>query len=188
MYEDVVALALLLPLDPTLRLPDSLGTPESLCLQHCTRILETSEPYWEICPADRRSLSDVYPLCHAASMVLVHSPSSQHACDLFERATLLLSRYMDDFPLVLFLLQALNSIAACSRLALSDNALEVSRRLRLSAAQLSDIPVALALPLSLEILESMSEGGLRNQRMGIEVGELMNICTGLETSFHSGYQ
>jgi hypothetical protein len=188
MYEDVVALALLLSLDPTLRLPDSLGTSESLCLQHCIRILDTSERYWDARQTDRRSLSDIYPLCHAASMVLVHSPLSQYAGGLYERATSLLSRYMDDFPLVLFLLQALNDVATRSRLTLSDNALEMSRRLHLSAAQLSDTPIALVLPLSLGMLESMSEGGLELQRMGIEVGELMSICTGLDTSFQSGYQ
>ena len=188
MYEDVVALGLLLPLHPTLRLPDSLGTPESLCLQHCTRILETCEPYWEICPADRRSLSDVYPLYHAASILLVHSPSSQHACDLFGRAILLLSRYMDDFPLVLYLLRALNNVAERSRLPLSGNALEVSRRLQLLTAKLSDVPVALVIPVSLGILENISVGGLGIQRMGIEVGELISRYTGLETGSQSGYQ
>ena len=180
MYEDVVALGLLLPLHPTLRLPDSLGTPESLCLQHCTRILETCEPYWEICPADRRSLSDVYPLYHAASIVLVHSPSSQHAYDLFGRVTSLLSRYMDDFPLVSYLLQALNSVAARSGLQMSGNILEVFRGLNLSVAQLSDAPIALMLPVSSAILENMSDGGSGVQRMGIEVGEIISRCTGLE--------
>ena len=82
-------------------------------------------------------------------MVLVHSPSSQHTCDLFERATLLLFQYMDNFPLVVYLLQALNKIAACSGLALSDRALRVSQRLHSSTAQLSDTPITLALPLSL---------------------------------------
>jgi hypothetical protein len=185
MYEDVVALALLLPLDPTLRLPDSLGTSESLCLQHCTRILETSEPYWEICPADRRSLSDVYPLYHAASIILVHSPSSQHARDLFGRVTSLLSRYMDDFPLVLYLLQALNSIAARLRLPPSATALEVSQRVHLSNAELSNAPVALMLPVSSEIRETKSEGGSGVERMGIEVGELISRYTGLETGSQS---
>lgn len=181
MYEDVVALGLLLPLDPTLRLPDSLGTPESLCLQHCTRILETSEQHWETCPADRRSLSDVYPLYHAASIILVHSPSSGHACGLLGKASLLLSPYIDDFPLVPYLLRALNNVAARSRLPPSSNALEVSRRLYLSTAQMSDTPVALLLPVSLEVLENISEGGLGVQWMGIEVGELISRCTGLET-------
>jgi hypothetical protein len=184
----MVALALLLPLDPTTRLPDSLGTPESLCLQHCTRILETSEPYWDVCPADHRSISDIYPLCHAASMILAHSPSSQHAYDLFGRATSLLSRYTDDFPLVVYLLQALNNVAARSRLALSNKALGVCRRLHLSTAQLSDTPVALAIPLSLEILEIMSGEGLQVQRMGIEVGELISTCNGPETGSQSRNQ
>ena len=185
MYEDVVALGLLLLLDPTLRLPDSLGTPETLCLQHCTRILETSEQYWETCPTDRRSLSDVFPLYHAASILLVHSSSSQHASDMFGRATSLLSRYMDDFPLVVYLLQAMNNVAAHSRLAPSSNAMEVSRRLNLLTAQLSDAPVALALPVHPEILENMTEGGQEVQRMSIEVGELLSWYTSLERSVRS---
>lgn len=185
MYEDIVALGLLLPLDPTLRLPDSLGTPESLCLQHCNRILETSEPYWELCPADRRSLSDIYPLYHAASILLVHAASSFHACDLFGRATLLLSRYVDDFPLVLYLLQALKTLAVRLRLPLSSNALEVFRMVHLSPEELADVPTALVLPVSSDILEDMSEeGGLGAHRMGIEVGELISRYKDLETGSH----
>jgi hypothetical protein len=111
MYEDVVALGVLLPIDPTLALPSSLGTPESLCLRHSMRILDTSEKYLEICPADHRLLSDVYPLYHAASVSLIHASSSQHACECFERATSLLFRHIGDFPLVVYLLQAFNDIA-----------------------------------------------------------------------------
>jgi hypothetical protein len=181
MYEDVVALGLLLPLDPALRLPDSLGTPESLCLQHCTRILETSEQHWKTCPADRRSLSDIYPLYHAASIVLVNSPSGQHTYDLLRRASLLLSPYKDDFPLIPYLLRALNDVAAHSRLPPSGNTPEVSRRLHLSTEQISDTPVALVLPVSSGVLETMSEGGLEVQWIGIEVGELICRRASVET-------
>ena len=121
-------------------------------------------------------------------MVLAHSPSSQHADELFGRATSLLSRYTDEFPLVVYLLQALNNVAARSELALSDKVLGVCRRLQLSTAQLSDAPVALTIPLSLEILEIMSREGLQVQRMGIEVGELISTCNGLETGSHSRNQ
>lgn len=187
MYEDVVALALLLPLDPTLRLPDSLGTPESLCLQHCKRIIETSEPYCEVRPADRRSISDIYPLCHAASMVLVHSPSSQRARVIFERATALLSRYTDDFPLVRYLMQALNSVAARSELPLSDSTVELFRRAKLSTAGLSDIPVALVLPVCSEILGDMwGQRVFGVQRVGIEVGQLTSGYQDLEIGSRSG--
>jgi len=85
MYEDMVALALILPLNPTLRLPDSLGTPESLCLQHRTRVLETAEPYWGVRPTDHRFISDISPLFHAASVVLAYSLSSQRAWDIVLR-------------------------------------------------------------------------------------------------------
>jgi hypothetical protein len=181
MYEDVVALAMLLPLDPTLALPDSLGTPELLCLQHCMRILETSEQYWEICPADRRSLSDVYPLYHAASVSLIHSVSSQRACEFFGRATSLLFRRMGDFPLVPYLLQALNNVAARLRVPLSDVALEASRGVHLSPEELLDVPVALVLPISWKLLEDVSGRGLGLQRMGIEVGEFMKRSADLGT-------
>jgi hypothetical protein len=187
MYEDVVALALLLPLDPALRLPDSLGTLESLCLQHCTRIIETSESYWEVRPADCRSVSDIYPLCHAASIVLAHSPSSQRARDIFERATSLLSRYTDDFPLVRYLLQALNSVAARLELPLSDSTVELFRRVKSSTAGLSDIPVALVLPVSSEILEDMwGQRVFGVQQMGIEVGQLTSGYEDLEMGSRSG--
>jgi hypothetical protein len=188
MYEDVVALGVLLPLDPTLALPDSLGTPESLCLRHCMRILDTFEQYWEICPADRRSISDVFPLYHAACVSLIHSLSSQHACECFERATSLLFRHMGHFPLVVYLLQALNNIAARFRVPLSGVAMEAFREAHLSPAELSDVPVALVLPVPWKILEDVSEGGLGLQRMGIEIGELISRSAGLETDSQSQHQ
>lgn len=187
MYEDMVALALLLPLKPTLRLPDSLGTPESLCLRHCTRILETAEPYWETRPADCRSISDIYPLCHAASMVLGHSPTSQWARGIFERATSLVFRYTDDFLLVRYLLQTLNSVSARLELPLSDSTVQLFRRVKSSIAGLSDIPVALVLPVSSEILEDMWRQGVYGvQRMGIEVGQLTSGYQDLEIGSRSG--
>lgn len=188
MYEDVTALALLLPLDPTLRLPDGLGTPESLCLQHCTRIVETSEPYWEVCSADRRSLSDIYPLYHAASIVLVHSLSSQHAHDLFGRATSLLSRDMDDLLLVRYLLQALSKTAASLRLPLSGATSEMFRRVHMLTAEMHDVPVALMLPVNSEIRENMAKAGWDVWCMGIEVGEMISRYRGLETGGQSAHQ
>jgi hypothetical protein len=188
MYEDVVALGVLLPLDPTLALPGSLGTPESLCLRHCMRILDTSEKYLEICPADHRLLSDVYPLCHAASVSLIHASSSQHACECFERATSLLFRHMGDFPLVVYLLQAFNNIATRLRIPLSGVAMEAFRGIHLSPAELSDVPVALVLPVSWKILEDVSEGGLGSQRMGIEIGELISRSVDLETDSQSRHR
>jgi hypothetical protein len=187
MYEDMVALALILPLKPTLCLPDSLGTPESLCLQHCTRILETAELHWEVRPADRCSISDAYPLFHAASMVLTYSPSSQRALHMFERATSLLFRYMDVYALVRYLMQALNSVAIRLGLPLSNNTVELVRRVESSTARLSDIPVALVLPVPLQIVEDMSRQRVcRVRRVGIEVGQLTSVYQDLEIGSRSG--
>jgi hypothetical protein len=61
MYEDVVALSVLLRLDPTLHLCQDLGMSESLRLQHYERTLDISELYWEPRPVNRYFLSDIYP-------------------------------------------------------------------------------------------------------------------------------
>lgn len=179
MYEGMVALALTLPLKSTLRLPDSLGTPESLCLQHCTRILETAELYREVCPADRRSTR--YPLYHVASMVLIYSPSSPRALHIFERATSLLSRYTDHFALVRYLMQALNNVAIRMNLPQSNSMVDLVRRTTSSITGLSDSPVALVLPVPLQIIEDMRRQRVCGvQRMGIEVGQLTNRYQDLE--------
>lgn len=186
MYEDIIALGLLLPLDPASHLPDGLGTPWSLRLQHCARILETSETYSQTRPADRRSLSDIYPLYYAASVILVHASSSQHARDLFGRAILLLFRYVDDFPLALCLLQAFKTLAARLHLPLSSFALGVFQRVYLSTAEMADVPVALVLPVPREILDGMSEGGLLGvHRMSVEVGDLISRFAYQETGDRS---
>lgn len=181
MYADMVALALLLPLDPELRLPSDLGTPGSLSLQHCRRILETFEQYGEGYPTNCQALSDMYPLSHAASITLSHSSSSQYARDLFGRTILLLSRYTHIFPLAGLLLHAFEAITARLRLPLSSLTSEVFRKVNLSSRELSDVPVALILPLSWDILEKLSERserGLEAQDLGIDVGELISSCTG----------
>jgi hypothetical protein len=86
---------------------------------------------------------------------------------------------------VLYLLQALNSIAVRLRLPLSATALEVSQRVHLSNAELSNALVALILLVSSEIRETKSEGGSGVERMGIEVGELISRYIGLETGSQS---
>jgi hypothetical protein len=122
------------------------------------RIIETSEPYWEIHAADYHSLSNIYPLYHAASIVLVQTPLSKHAHDLFGRAASLLPQYVDDVLSVLHLLQALRSLVVRLRLPLSSIALGLFQMLHLSTAELVTLPAAFVLPASLEILKDMSEG------------------------------
>jgi hypothetical protein len=180
MYEEVIALSvLLLPLDPTLRLYEDLGTPESLRLQHCKRILEISELYWEVCPANRHSLLDLYPLHYAASISLIHAPSCRHALDLFGRAISLLLRYVDSFPVALFLLQGLKSVAIRSGSTLSDITMDLLQTIHVSTTELGDVPVAFAMPVSPEILESRpEEGNVGFYQMSVEVGELISICEG----------
>jgi len=69
-YEDMVALNLFRPLDPSQRLTDELGTSGLICLYHCKRTLETSERYWEAWPADDYSIMNLYPLYHVAITLL----------------------------------------------------------------------------------------------------------------------
>jgi hypothetical protein len=64
---DLVALRLLLPLSPNV-LTDDPGAADALCLQHCERILESSELYWELCASGNRSIVCIYPLYHAAAL------------------------------------------------------------------------------------------------------------------------
>jgi hypothetical protein len=180
MYEEVIALSVLLPLDPTMRLDEDLGTPKSLRLQHCKRILEISELYWELRPANRHSLSDMYPLYYAASITLIHAPSSRYGRDLFGRAISLLLRYVDPFPVTLYLLQGLKSVAIRSGLTLSDITLESFRTIHVSTTELGDVPVAFAMLVSPEILESRpEEENVGFYQMSVEVGELISICGGL---------
>ena len=180
MYEEVIALSVLLPLDPMLRLHEDLGTPESLRIQHCKRILEIFELYWELCPANHHSLSDMYPLHYAASITLIHAPSSRHALDLFGRAISLLLRYVDPFPVTLYLLQGLKSVAIRSGLTLSDTTMESFRTIHVSTTELGDVPVAFAMPVSPKILGSRpEEGNVGFYQMSVEVGELISICEGL---------
>lgn len=168
-----------LPLDHTLQLADTSGTLRSLCLQHCARILETSEVHWEAHPAHRESLADIFPLTFTASVALTHASASQYARDLCGRTILLLSRYMHIFPLVRSLLHALKAVAEGLRLSLSSETSDILKEIDLSTLELSNVPVRLKLPFSSEVLESMSQGGPEARGTGIEIGDLLRRCSNL---------
>jgi hypothetical protein len=177
-YEDMVALNLFRPLDPSQRLPDGLGTSGLLCLHHCKRILETSERYWEAWPADDYSIMSLYPLYHVA-ITLLHMLHNDQSHDLFERACALLARFASDFPLARYILQALKSVVVSMRLPLPSSLASFFHDLRLSAAELADVPAAFVLPARAEMWDMMYEEGQRSEKnglhhMSIEIGELLS--------------
>jgi hypothetical protein len=165
-YEDMVALNLFRPLDPSQRLPDGLGTSGLLCLHHCKRILETSERYWEAWPADDYSIMSLYPLYHVA-ITLLHMLHNDQSHDLFERAC------------------ALKSVVVSMRLPLPSSLASFFHDLRLSAAELADVPAAFVLPARAEMWDMMYEEGQRSEKnglhhMSIEIGELLSQWAGSE--------
>jgi len=186
-YEDMVALNLFRSLDPSQRLPDDLGTSGLICLHHCKRTLDTSERYWEAWPADDYSIMNIYPLFHVA-ITLLHMLRDNQSHDLFDRVCALLSRFAGDFSLARYILQALKSVAIRLRLPLPQATESLFRDLKMSAAELADVPAAFVLPAHAEmwdvIYEEEQGGSDENgvQHMGIEMGELLSQWTNLELS------
>jgi hypothetical protein len=183
-YEDMLALNLFRPLDPNQRLLDEPGTSGLLCLHHCKRTLETSERYWEAWPADDYSIVNLYPLYHVA-ITLLHMLHDEHSHDLFERVCVLLSRYTKDFTLARYILQALKTVAVRLKLPLPDGVLSRFRDIKLTAADLADVPAAFVLPAHAEMWDviydegqTLEEPGV--QQMGVEMGELLSQWTDLE--------
>lgn len=186
MYEDMVALSLFRPLDPAQRLPDDLGTSGLLCLHHCKRTLDTSERYWEAWPGDDYSIMNLYPLYHVA-VTLLHMLHDEQSHDLFDRVCALLARFADDFPLARYTLQALKTIAVRLHLPLPQGVASTFRDLKLSAAELTDVPAAFVLPAHAEMWDVIYEERrgseeLGVQHMGVEMGELLSQWTDLELS------
>jgi len=185
-YEDMVALNLFRPLDPSQRLTDELGTSGLICLYHCKRTLETSERYWEAWPADDYSIMNLYPLYHVA-ITLLHMLTDEVSHDLFERVCALLARFANDFPLARYILQALKSVVVRLRLPLPPGSASFFRDLKLTAAELADVPAAFVLPAHAEMWDVVYEDGQGTeenglQHMGIEMGELLSQWTDLELS------
>jgi hypothetical protein len=172
---DLVALRLLLPLDRNL-LTDDPGATDALCLQHCERILESSELYWELCASGNRSIMGIYPLYHAAAIALTQMEEHRHqAYSLFERACSLMDEHMDQYPIALYLVQALQVIAESLKLPLSDEILKVFTKSSLATCNATDVPVAFVLPVPLEMVRLIqAEGGPRTSQMGIKVEDLIS--------------
>jgi hypothetical protein len=181
----MVALNLFRSLDSSQRLPDELGTSGLICLHHCKRTLDTSERYWEAWPGDDYSIMNIYPLYHVA-ITLLHMLRDNQSHDLFERVCALLARFAGDFPLARYILQALKSVAIRLRLPLPSGSESFFRELKLSAAELADVPAAFVLPAHAEMWDVLyeDEGPEENgvQQMGIEMGELLSQWTNLEPS------
>jgi hypothetical protein len=185
-YEDMLALNLFRPLDPNHSLPGEPGTSGLLCLHHCKRTLETSERYWEAWPADDYSIMNIYPLYHVA-ITLLHMLHDEQSHDLFDRVCALLSRYTKDFALARYIMQALKTVAVRLGFPLPDGVLSRFRDLKLTAAELADVPAAFVLPAHAEMWDVIYEEGLGVeesgvQQMGVEMGELLSQWSDLELS------
>jgi hypothetical protein len=180
-YGDLVGLRLLLPMDSNL-LMDKLRTTDALCIQHCERILDSSELYWELCASGNRSIMSIYPLYHTAAVALKQMEDHRHqAHSVLERACSLMDEHVDEFPIALYLLQALVVVAERLRLPLSDEVLEIFRKSSMATCKLTDVPVAIILPVPLEMLTLIpTEGAPGTNLMGIKVGDLISKRSSLE--------
>jgi hypothetical protein len=172
---DLVALRLLLPLSPNV-LTDDPGAADALCLQHCERILESSELYWELCASGNRSIVCIYPLYHAAAIALTKMEEHRHqAYSLFERACSLMDQHMDQYPIVLQLVRAFEVVAESLKLPLSGRILELFRRSSLAACDATDIPVTFILPVPFEVVKLIQvEGGPGTSQIGVKVEDLIS--------------
>jgi hypothetical protein len=172
---DLVALRLFLPLSPNVP-TDDLVAADTLCLQHCERILESSELYWELCASGNHSIVCIYPLYHATAIALTKMEEHRHqAYGLFERACSLMDQYMDQYPIVLQLVRAFEVVAESLKLPLSGRILELFRRSRLAACDTTDVPVAFILPVPLEVVKLIqAEGGPGTSQIGVRVEDLVS--------------
>jgi hypothetical protein len=99
----------------------------------------------------------------------------------------LLSRYTRDFALARYIMQALKTVAVRLGLPLPDGVLSRFRDLKLTAAELADVPAAFVLPAHAEMWDVIYEEGLGVeesgvQQMGVEMGELLSQWSDLELS------
>jgi len=175
-YSDLVALRLLLlPLNSNPLMDDS-GATDTLCLQHCARILERSELYWELCTSGNRSVMCILPLYHAAAVALTQMEEYRHqAYDLCERACLLMEEHVEGYPIALYLLRALEVIAKDMGLPLSSAALRTFRKSSLVVCGTTDVPVAIVIPVSVGMIKlSPMEGRPGASQMGIKVEDLVS--------------
>jgi hypothetical protein len=180
-YGDLVALRLLLPLDPNVLTTDP-GATDALCLQHCERILESSELYWKLCASSNRSIMCIYPVYHAAAVVLTQIEEHRHqAYSLFERACSLMDEHMDQYPIAPYLVRALEVIAQNVGLPLSGGVLSIFRKSSLATCDTTDVLVTFVLPAPLEMLKLIqAEREPGTSQMGIKVEDLISKRSGLE--------
>jgi len=174
-YSDLVALRLLLSLNPNPLMDDS-GATDALCLQHCERILESSDLYWELCAFGNGSVMCILPLYHAAAVALTQMEEHRHqAYDLFERACSLIEEHVEEFPIALYLLRALEVIAKNIGLPLSSAVMRTFRKQSLEACEMTDVPVAIVIPVSVGMIKLIPmEGWPGASQLGVKVEDLVS--------------
>jgi hypothetical protein len=113
---------------------------------------------------------------HAAAIALTQMEEHRHkSCSLFERACSLMEVHVEEYPIALYLLRALEVIAENVRLPLSGGLLRIFRRLSLTAYDTADVTVAFVLPIPLEMVQLIPiEEGLGTRKMGIKVEDLIS--------------
>jgi hypothetical protein len=158
------------------------GTTDASCLQHCERILESCELYWELCASGNRSIMCIYPLYHTAAIALTQLEEHRHrAYSLFERACSLMNEHLEQYPIVLYLLRALEVISESLKLPLSDGLLKIFKNPSLAACDKLDVQVAFVVPVPLEMVKLVPvDGGLGTSQMGIKVEDLVGSRFGLK--------
>jgi hypothetical protein len=163
-----VALSIFRPLDPGLRLPGELDTPELVCLHHCKNSLESSEHYWKTWPANGCSATSVWTLYNCA-ITLVFLLQDERSHDLFDRTCSILLRHVNDFPFMSFLLRGLKIIVGHLRLPLSLSAILYHHDLSEPTDKTSDIPISLILPVHSKFYASEHDF----QETRLELGTVM---------------
>jgi hypothetical protein len=86
-----------------------------------------------------------------------------------------MNKHMDQYPIALYLVRALQVIAESLKLPLSDGILKVFRKSSLAACDATDVPVAFILPVPLEMVKLIQvEGGPGTSQMGVKVEDLIS--------------
>jgi len=179
-FEDLVAFAIMRPLDPGAHLIGMEGTAGSLCLRHCNQCVVMCERYLEVLPSLDYSMVSVCPLYHCA-VTLVHMLRDPASHNLFDRTCVMLHRLVDDFPLSLFVLQGLKAILLRLRPPLSEETWAFFRGLAMPAGVETDVPISFILPAYEEMGDLLSDDG-QDGPSGVELGKLIMRWNAFELS------
>jgi hypothetical protein len=169
------AIGLFRPLDSfEINLPNDLGTPRCVCLQHSAHMMAQLRTFEKCFPQEMaRGFAGALYICYVVCFTLLGNlnrvPSSQEPFTEACRHLFIMSR---NLPFGTALLKGVRALALQLKIELPDESLPYFKEAHLIVQSVEDVPISYIIPQQAEMADLMSDDG-NDTSVGVELGKII---------------